>query len=125
VNPEDGAVYFFNRESPEFSAGQHWKDKRPIPDDLPKLRSSSDLVWGLWNRAAFPRHDIKNIKYFMVINAANTVTKTIIVPRALKFRGLASDETKRWPGSSFRIDAEGEEGQHALALLGKSLSSRS
>jgi hypothetical protein len=121
VNPQDGAVYFFNRESPEHSAGLHWKDKRPIPDDLPKLRSSSDLTWGLWNRVAVPRYDIKHIKYFIVFNVANTVTKNAIVPRALKLKNLASDETKPWPGSGFGMDAEGEEGEAARALLGKLL----
>jgi hypothetical protein len=114
-------VYFFSRESPEHSAELHWKDKRPIPDDLPKLRSSSDLTWGLWNRAAVPRYDIKHIKYFIVVNAANTVTKNTIVPRALKPKNLASDGTKPWPGSGFRMDAEGEEGEAARALLGRLL----
>lgn len=38
-------MYFIHRESPEKSAETYWKHK-PNADELPSLRSSSDIVWG-------------------------------------------------------------------------------
>lgn len=45
VNPVDGIVYFLYRQSPEDAAQEHWK-RRPRADELPALRSSSDITWG-------------------------------------------------------------------------------
>jgi hypothetical protein len=131
INTIDGIVYFLDRLSPEMAAQRHWKMENVPPSRLPALRSSSDLTWGLWNRVSrIPPHEnglqnhLDQIKYFLVTNAVNFVTKYTIVPKALKMKGLKSDETKPWPGSGFRIGADGDEGEAALALIGKSLSMR-
>jgi hypothetical protein len=81
VNAKDGIVYFIHRKSPESTDSQRGKD------ELPKIRSSSDLAWGMWNRADVPHHDIKNIKYFVAVNIINPATAYNIIPKALRLRG--------------------------------------
>jgi hypothetical protein len=77
----------------------------------------------MWNRAARPNHDMKNIKYFMAVNIINPVTTYDIVPKALRARGEHKG-AKPWPGTSFQpFKQEGDnqdEADAALALIGKS-----
>jgi hypothetical protein len=103
-----------------------------VPKDaLPGIRSTSDLTWGLWNRVAnIPpleqglNNQLHQTKYFMVKSAVNVVTQHYIIPRVLKMQGLKENEVKKWPGSEFRADADGEEEDAVAALIGKSSSKR-
>ncbi|KAF1919171.1 hypothetical protein BDU57DRAFT_443135 [Ampelomyces quisqualis] len=116
VNAKDGIIYFIHRRSPEST------DSRRSKDELPKILSSSDLAWGMWNRAAIPTYDIMNIKYFVAVNIINLDTAYSIIPKALRLRG-EYDGAKPWPGTSFQpFKREGpnkEEEEAALALIGK------
>ena len=48
------------RISPQSAATLYW-DHEPHKSELPALRSSADLLWGLWFR---DNPNIKNIRYF-------------------------------------------------------------
>jgi len=43
---------------------------------MPALRSSSDIAWGLWNRASPGR--LSNINYFFSVNIVNDDTLALI-----------------------------------------------
>lgn len=88
---------------------------------LPKFRSSSDLAWGVWNRAAVPNYDTTNIKYFVAVNVVNLETAYSIIPKALRLKG-EHNGAKPWPGTSFqpfkRERENKDEEEDALALIG-------
>lgn len=60
VNPESDIVYFINRLSPVEAARGLWKIDEIDRTQLPALRSSSDIAWGMWNRMMHGAN-IKNI----------------------------------------------------------------
>lgn len=51
INPVSGLVYFLHRQSPEDAATEHW-GRKPTGEELPALRSSSDITWG--SKSNFP-----------------------------------------------------------------------
>jgi hypothetical protein len=76
-------------------------------DELPKLRSLSDVLWGFWNR---DNDDIQGLRIYGALWIANDDT------RKLAASALASrnrDKLDRWPGLQFGTDTP--EGK---ALLG-------
>lgn len=102
VNAKNGIVYSIHRKSSKSNEPQRSKD------ELPQICSSSDLAWGLWNRAAVPNYDITNIKCFESVNVFNLETAYSIIPKALRLRG-EHDGAKLWPGTSFQpFKREGE-----------------
>jgi hypothetical protein len=92
-------------ESPKRGALNVW-NKDPSLDELPELRSLSDMMWGAWVRE---NKDVKNINYFWVQGIGNTNTKAVIA-RALKNAGK---ELQQWPGITFGMDSE-----EGMAILG-------
>ncbi|CAN9220041.1 unnamed protein product [Alternaria sp. RS040] len=113
INRKDGIVYFLDRHSPEKSAQQVWGQEQIDKADLPALRSSSDLAWGLWNRI----EGEPSIKMIMALNIINDETVDVIIPRALKAMGKTEVET--WPGTDLIVGANGgAEAEAALALIG-------
>tara|TARA_R110002003_G_scaffold534_23_gene20366 strand:+ start:649 stop:924 length:276 start_codon:yes stop_codon:yes gene_type:complete len=88
----------------------------PADADLPKLRASSDIAWGLWNRKAAA--NLENLKMIMAMTITNDETQEVIVPRALKAVDEDLDEVQEWPGTDFdpRNPAHGEAAQ---ALIGR------
>ncbi|PSN67639.1 hypothetical protein BS50DRAFT_664959 [Corynespora cassiicola Philippines] len=99
VDPK-GAIYAISRMSPE-SVAKNYKR-----EDLPKLRSSSDIMWGAWQGAGSGN---KDIKYFFALYVVNQDTRGIIL-RAL---GNRKKTLALWPGIDF--DMESDEGK---ALMG-------
>ena len=93
----------------------HW-GVDPASDQLPVLRSSSDVAWGFWNRMNWGRRS--NIRAFMSMMVINADTARII-DQVIKMRNadLPFDQQIRgvqpWPGTTFDVDRV--EGQ---ALLG-------
>jgi len=76
VNPRAGIIYFLNRESPEVAARGLWLVPSVSPDEMPALRSSSDIAWGLWNRDS--PGSLSNINYFFSVNIVNDDTIALI-----------------------------------------------
>jgi len=93
--------------SPKTAARNLW-NKDPLPEELPKLRALSDLMWGVWNR---DNPNTKNIRYFWAQGVANRNTKALIA-RALK--GV-DKKLEKWPGTSFNMDDDA-----GRAILGTS-----
>jgi hypothetical protein len=119
ANPVDGVVYFIDRISPATGLKHMVRDKYD-PSQLPLLRSSSDLAWGMWNRVTTPKN-IKNIKMFQSHDIMNDETETIIKRIVTTQFGLKTP--KMWPGHSFEVTSEpGREAETeaALALIGSS-----
>ncbi|KAJ4311116.1 Mitochondrial import inner membrane translocase subunit tim8 [Neodidymelliopsis sp. IMI 364377] len=115
INPVSGLVYFINRESAETAAVRYW-GREATRDELPALRSSSDIAWGLWNRAA--SSNLRNLNYFVSLQVVNTETRYII-QRALQQHNI--EEAPAWPGIEFQFAVEkGKEldMEAALAILG-------
>lgn len=113
INRQDGIVYFLHRRSPEKGAEILWELSENIkaePAGLPKLRSSSDLAFGLWNRVPAPNG--KKIEKFMSVNIVNEDAEEII-KRALEQAEV--DDVQGWPGTDFDMTSDG-----GKALLGKS-----
>ena len=103
--------------SPEQGAADLWNLKPEQVDkaDLPKIRSSSDLAWALWNRVPGE----PKIKMIMALQVVNTQTADTIIPKALEAVGVT--ELKRWPGTEIVVGSENEaEAEAALALIGTS-----
>jgi hypothetical protein len=109
-------VYFLDRQSPETAAEEVWGSK-PSPHELPALRSSSDLAWAFWERAATTT-TIKNLKYFISCQIVNHDT-SLLLERALQ--ALDVDEVQGWPGTDLNLGFgpdKGDEIEAGLALLG-------
>jgi hypothetical protein len=109
INRQDGIVYFLHRRSPEKGAEILWDNPSPDLTALPKLRSSSDLAFGLWNRVAASGG--QKIEKFLSVNIVNEDAEEIIA-RALD--KVKVDEVQGWPGTDF--DMTGDAGK---ALLGE------
>jgi hypothetical protein len=99
VNPTDGCVYFMNRKSPESAAKETWWDMNPAKDDLPALRASSDIAWGLWNRMSCG----SNINKFFSMHIVNEETMSLI-RRALNAKDV--EQATRWPGTTFEAGSD-------------------
>lgn len=95
VNPRHGIIYFLNRASPASAARYLWDVPSVKPDELPALRSSSDIAWGLWRRQS---DHLWNINYFFSVDVINVETCKIIA-RAVANRGYS--HISAWPGISF------------------------
>ncbi|KAJ4993439.1 hypothetical protein SVAN01_00987 [Stagonosporopsis vannaccii] len=122
INRADGLVYFLHRQSPEDAAFENWGYK-PRADELPALRSSSDISWGMWNRVA---SESQKLDYFMSVSIVNPETN-YIVDRIFEQQGV--EEVPEWPGKDFEFavkpseDGERKEldllkSEAAFALLG-------
>ncbi|KAI4645727.1 hypothetical protein J4E93_005305 [Alternaria ventricosa] len=115
INRNDGILYFLNRMSPEQGATDLWNLKPDQVDkaDSPKIRSSSDLAWALWNRVPGE----PKIKMIMALQIVNTQTAETIIPKALE--AVGETELKRWPGTEVVVGSDNEaEAEAALVLIG-------
>ena len=101
-----------NRQSPATSAQALWGLENPPPnDELPALKSSSDIMWGLWNLAS--PNNVGGIKYILSTPIINDETVAII-KKILQDNCLDLDEIMIWSGCEF-----GSDDPEYLALLGK------
>lgn len=100
-----------NSVSAAHGAARLW-GKKPNAEDLPHIRSVSDIAWSFWNRAA-AAGNIQNINYLFVNLVMNDETNHLI---ELAHRGLSPPKSapSGWPGTEFLMDSQG--GQ---AILGK------
>ncbi|KAF1836071.1 hypothetical protein BDW02DRAFT_494450 [Decorospora gaudefroyi] len=117
INRASGILYFIHRKSPEKAAADLWDIPQPQvnADDLPKLRTSSDLAWGLWNRVPGGG----KINKIMALEIVNEDTAAVIIPRALATAKEPADEVLPWPGTDVVVGSEEEdEAEAALALIG-------
>lgn len=85
----------------------------PVPeDDFPPLKSSSDIMWALWEKLVLSDAALENkgnIKFFMSLSVENEETLTIL-KRALD--QVSSDLTRE--GRTF--DMSTEEGRAILGM---------
>jgi hypothetical protein len=109
VNAAGGAVFAIGISSAAKSARRVW-GVVPKEDELPHIRSVSDIAWAFWNRAA--AGNSQDIKYFFVTMIINPETNRHI-RRALKTLKPPKEEVEGWPGVDF--DMESDAGR---ALLG-------
>ncbi|KAJ8106913.1 hypothetical protein OPT61_g9226 [Boeremia exigua] len=123
INAADGLVYFIHRQSPEDAALENW-GYEPDKDELPKLRSSSDISWGMWNRVAAGS---QNLRYFMSLSVVNPIS-SYIMQRTLE-DNIDIVNFPGWPGKDFEFFTKDsptglgkvidvEKSENALALLG-------
>ncbi|XP_014556661.1 hypothetical protein COCVIDRAFT_99137 [Bipolaris victoriae FI3] len=104
VNSKDGYIFFIDRSSPETQARLIWNVPTHIPiprDEMPALRSSSDIAWGFWNRVS--GYNLGGINAFISFEVVNEETGRII-DRAMKKNG--HDEVPPWPGVRFNSGTE-------------------
>ncbi|PVI02094.1 hypothetical protein DM02DRAFT_486054, partial [Periconia macrospinosa] len=105
VNHADGAVIAQGRLSPAHAAERNWH-RKPSVEELPALRTMSDILWGAWSR---DNNNVKNIKYLWAQGVSNDGTKAIIATALKKM----NKKLETWPGTAFNMTSE--EGK---ALLG-------
>jgi len=74
-----------------------WGVDSVSPDQLPALRSSSDIAWGLWNRHS--QGSLSNINYFFSSQIVNRETLNIIT-RAMNNK--KQDRLLQAPGYTFK-----------------------
>jgi hypothetical protein len=116
VNAASGIVYFLNVRSAQHAARMYWDGGAAASEQLPALRSSSDVAWGFWNRENWGR--LGGIRGFMSMMVVNADTMRVI-DQVLKMRNADLPFEQRtagvqtWPGTTFSVDDV--EGQ---ALLG-------
>ena len=117
INPDSGIVYFLNLCSAQKAAQMYWGIDKPPSDQLPALRSTSDIAWGFYNRASWGK--LSNIRVFMSMMIINTDTMRIIERVLAMYNNDLSADMQRidgvqlWPGTTFDVnDIEGQ------ALLG-------
>ncbi|EMD67412.1 hypothetical protein COCSADRAFT_83739 [Bipolaris sorokiniana ND90Pr] len=99
VNNLDGYIFLIDRSSPETKARMLWDIPPHIPiprDEMPALRSSSDITWGLWNR-------MSGINAFISFEVVNEETGRLI-EHAMEKNG--HDEVPPWPGVRFNPETE-------------------
>ncbi|KAJ4353617.1 Mitochondrial import inner membrane translocase subunit tim8 [Didymosphaeria variabile] len=107
VNRAAGLIAFIDRRSPVKAAEDLW-NRKPSDDELPALRATSDVAWGLWNRRQGPDNPgLGRIKYFLIGPIVNYETTKIIMEIC------DEDRAPLWPGLDFNFPE-----QQALALLG-------
>lgn len=113
VNADSGAIFALSLSSAAKSARRLWK-VAPTTEQLPHIRSVSDLAWAFWNRAVAgtPGAELQNIKYFFVNMIVNTETNRHI-RRALQTLDPPVEEAVSWPGHEFGMETEA-----GKALLG-------
>jgi hypothetical protein len=109
VNGVGGAVIAMNIVSPAKAAAGLWR-RDPKPEELPHIRSFSDISWAFWNRAA--ADNIEGIKYFMATMVINRETN-LYIEKALSELTPPEENTKGWPGHEWRMDSNA-----GKALLG-------
>ena len=118
INAASGIVFFLNVRSAQYAAKMYWGVNLPPGDQLPALRSSSDIAWGFWNRVNWGR--LGNIWAFMSMMVVNADTVRII-DQVLEMRNadLPFDQqihrVQPWPGATFDVDQV--EGQALLGML--------
>jgi hypothetical protein len=88
-------VTLMNVITPGYSAQRLWQ-RKPASDELPQIRSISDVAWGFWNRAG----NVQGIKYLMVAMVMNEDTRNII-RQAHESLTPKRSETATWPGFDF------------------------
>ncbi|KAF2713382.1 hypothetical protein K504DRAFT_136464 [Pleomassaria siparia CBS 279.74] len=113
VDHEGGAIYTSYRVAAYNAAKRMWRPRvaDPPKDQLPKLRSMSDLMYAgwIWDDGV-PAAKWKEIKYLFSNQITNADTNEVIM-RVLKSKGMK--DLPQWPGVTFPItDVEGQ------ALLG-------
>ncbi|KAJ4367105.1 Mitochondrial import inner membrane translocase subunit tim8 [Neocucurbitaria cava] len=116
VNAAGGAVFAIGISSAASSARRLWR-RVALPEELPAIRSVSDIAWAFWNRAhqdttTTSNSNIQDIKYFFVTMIINPETNRHI-RRALSSLSPPKDTADGWPGTEF--DMQSEAGK---ALLG-------
>jgi hypothetical protein len=109
VNGIGGAVIAMNIVSPAKAAAGLWSQD-PKPEELPHIRSFSDISCAFWNRAA--AGDIQGIHYFVATMVINRETNQHI-KKALSELTPPEEDTKGWPGHEFGMDSDA-----GKALLG-------
>lgn len=110
VNAEAGAVYAIQLSSAAKAARRLWK-RAPLTEELPAIRSVSDIAWAFWNRA-HSAQSLQNVKYLFVTMVINKETNQH-VKRALGTLSPPRDEPDGWPGHDFGLDTDA-----GKALLG-------
>ncbi|KAL5404366.1 hypothetical protein PMIN03_009223 [Paraphaeosphaeria minitans] len=105
INHVGGVIAAQTRLSPAHAAENNWGYK-PHGAELPSLRTSADLLWGLWYR---DNPNLKNIRYFWAQNVQNIETSRIVA----SVLNMWGKELTGWPGATF--DMNSDEG---VALLG-------
>ncbi|KAI4948448.1 hypothetical protein J4E91_005871 [Alternaria rosae] len=111
VNSASGLIAMTNRQSPASKAQALWGLSNPPPnDELPALKSSSDIMWGLWNLAN--PNNVGGIKYILSTPVTNDKTVAII-EKILQDNCLDLNELMVWSGCEFVSDEP-----EYLALLG-------
>ncbi|KAL7773900.1 hypothetical protein CFE70_003867 [Pyrenophora teres f. teres 0-1] len=103
VNAMSGMIVMINRQNPASSAQDLWGLHQPPPSDqLPALRASSDIMWGLW-KLANPYHPW-DIKIFLSTPVTNDDTSDII-EKILQARHLQLNNLPVYPGLEFQSNA--------------------
>jgi hypothetical protein len=111
VNALAGAVYAIQLSSAAEAARRLWK-RAPLADELPAIRSVSDVAWAFWNRVHDDATGLQNIKYLFVTMIINKETNQH-VKRALGTLTLPKEDVEGWPGHEFGMDTDADK-----ALLG-------
>lgn len=102
------AIFTINVKGPSYTAPERFP---PVPfDQLPNLRASSDVMWGLWKRYA-PANTINNLKWYFVVGIVNDPTRSVLI-RAMN---ELNEELKPYPGTWIGMDTV-----YGQAILGMS-----
>jgi len=104
-------IALMNAQAPAFCALTVW-GRKPVTDELPHIRSASDIAWGMWNRAG--ASDLKNIKYLLVTQIINPTTRELIT-KAYQSLNPPQSQDKIWPGIEFSMETQS--GQALLGML--------
>ena len=111
ANSQAGAIYANSLYSAAKGASVLW-DRVPLADELPAIRSASDMAWAFWNRVHTNRRNFQNIRYLFVMLIVNPET-TRHIERALGTLSPPKEDPERWPGHDFSMDTDA-----GKALLG-------
>lgn len=111
VNAEEGAVYAIQLSSAAKAARRLWK-RAPLAEELPAIRSVSDIAWAFWNRVHIDAESLQNIKYLFVTMIINKETNQH-VKRALGTLSPPKEDVEGWPGHEFSLETDA-----GKALLG-------
>jgi hypothetical protein len=111
VNAEAGAVFAIQLSSAAKAARRLWK-RVPLADELPAIRSVSDIAWAFWNRVHGDAETLRNTRYLFVTMNINKETNQH-VQRALSTLDPPKGDVEVWPGHEFSMETDA-----GKALLG-------
>ncbi|KAI8936738.1 hypothetical protein NX059_007125 [Plenodomus lindquistii] len=109
-----GIIFIQDYSNAKLEFQRIW-NRVPSDDEIPPIRSLSDILWSYWITSGGPSGTPapQPLRHYGVLAVKQPAAKSIII------RALDSREPRKWPGSNFQADSE--IGKALIGTIGASL----